>query len=162
MKRKDSVLSLGSVVKQVLEKHPAFAPNPLGDWMEIAGEQVANHSQPRTLKDKILVIVAYDSVWKHHLELNKEDLLQRINAGRPEPLVEKITIKVGQIRLVPPDLNPSRKKLQNVKARRVAGVKKHKTVLRRLTAEEQTLLASLRDPELKKIGKRLLQRVPLD
>ena len=162
MKRKDPVTSLGSLVRGVLEMHPAFSPNPLGDWVEIAGEQVANHSQPKTLKDRVLVIVAYDSVWRHHLELQKEELMRRINGNRPEPIVERITVKVGEIQTVPPVLNPSNKKLQKVKPRRLASGKKQKTALRPLTAEERSLLASLRDPELKKIGKRLLQRIPLD
>lgn len=160
MKRKDFGAPIGSVVKQVLGRHPAFAPNPLGDWAQIVGEPVARHSQPRSLKEKVLVIVAHDSVWKHHLELNKEELLRRINSKRPEPLVEKISIKVGEIQTALPVLNPQRKELERVKARKCSAVRKHKAGLRALTPEERSLLASLPDPDLRKIGKRLLQRIP--
>jgi hypothetical protein len=160
VKRKDSTSPVGSLVKQVLEKHPAFSANPLGDWGLLAGEQVARYSQPRSLKEKVLVIVAYDSVWKHHLELNKEELLLRINLNRPEPLVEKIAIKVGEIHAVPPVLNPTRKELDKVGRKRSSLVKKRKAPVRPLTPEEQSLLASLPDPDLRKIGKRLLQRLP--
>jgi len=162
VKTKDPISPVGSLVKQVLEKHPAFSANPLGDWEMLAGEQVARYSQPRSLKEKVLVIVVHDSVWKHHLELNKEELLHRINLGRPEPLVEKIAIKVGQIQVVPPVLNPGRKELDKVGRKRSSLVKKRRAPIRALTAEEQSLISSLPDRDLRKIGKRLLQRIPAD
>jgi len=88
---------IGYWIQKTLEKHPAFLANPLGDWIDIVGEQVARYAQPVSLKEKVLTVVAYDSVWKHHLEVCKESLLVKINRGRPLPLVEKILIRVGEV-----------------------------------------------------------------
>jgi hypothetical protein len=164
---------LGELSKKALEDHPAFAANPLGDWKDLVGEQVARHSAPKSFKGKVLVVTAHDSIWKHHLELNRQALMDRINAGRPEPLVEKIVVKVGELPEAPPELNPNHKKLQKAagkpggqeaskaKSRRRSR-KKPKPKRRVLTEEEKALLKNISDKELRQAGRRLLQLIPED
>lgn len=152
---------LGELSKKALEDHPAFAANPLGDWKDLVGEQVARHSAPKSFKGKVLVVTAHDSIWKHHLELNRQALMDRINAGRPEPLVEKIVVKVGELPEAPPELNPNHKKLQKIKPRRQTR-KKPKPKRRALTEEEKALLKRISDKELRQAGRRLLQLIPED
>jgi hypothetical protein len=152
----------GLLVKGLLKDHPAFSANPVGDWAELAGEQVARYSQPRTLKKKVLTIVAHDSVWKHHLEQFKEGLIELINRGRTEPLVEEIAIRVGDLPQAPPNMNPQSRKLDKLKSKRAAGRRKAKVPTRELTPEEQALIKSLPDPELRSLGKKLLRRMPLE
>lgn len=153
---------VGSLMEAVLRRTPSFSANPLGDWGDLVGDQVARHSQPVSLKKKVLVVVAYDSIWKHHLELNKEALQNRINGKRPEPIVEKIVIRVGELPEALPVLNPNSTKLDKVRAIRARRVRKAKTPLRPLTHDERELLSSIPDPALRAIGKRLLQRIPAD
>lgn len=164
MKAKDFDLDfgLGSAVRRAIQAHPAFSASPLGDWAELVGEQVARNSQPKSLKNKVLTIVAYDSVWKHHLELNKEYLIDKINRKRPEPVVEKIVIRVGEVPESPAVLNPSSRKAEKMGAKRYRPQKRIKTPSRPLTEEEKALLKSLPDPELRKIGERLLKHIPLE
>ena len=88
---------VGHLVGLLIERHPSFSTNPVGDWKELVGDQVARYCQPQSLKQKVLIVAAYDSVWKHHVELHKEALIEKINLGRPEPLVEKIVIRVGEL-----------------------------------------------------------------
>jgi hypothetical protein len=153
--------SLGPLLQQILNKHPAFSPNPLGDWAVLAGEQVARHCQPKSLKNKVLKIVVQDSNWKHHLHLNQEALLTRINQGRPAPLVEKIILVVGEVPEEEPLLNPNAKLLDKMKARSRRG-KKTQTVLRDLSADEKQQLQRITDPELRRLCTRLLRRVADD
>ncbi len=155
-----SNIKVGSLLKGYLEIHPAFTANPIGDWKELVGEQVARYSSPASLKNKVLVVVAHDSVWKHHLEQCKEDLAEKINAGRPQPIVDKIVIKVGEVLGGEPVLNPAHKNLDKIKAKRLVVRKKPKAPTGKLTPEEQSLIKSLPDPELRKIGEKLLKRVP--
>jgi hypothetical protein len=162
MKRNDNDLRIDAAVKLFLARHPSFAANPLGDWSELVGPQVARYSRPHSLKRKVLVIHAYDAIWKHHLDLNKEVLLAKINHKRAEPLVEKIRVLVGEVEENEPVLNPNYKLLNEIKAKNVRGKKSKKPPLRRLTQEEKNLLTGLSDPDLRAMGKKLLQRLPLD
>ena len=164
MKRKgsDFEIEVGAAMRRAIQDHPAFSANPLGDWSELVGEQVARYSQPRSLKKKVLTIVAYDSVWKHHLELNKEHLITKINQKRPEPIVESIVVRVGQVPESVPVLNPNRRQAEKMESKRYRPKKKQKAPTRPLTPEEKTLLKSLPDADLRRIGARLLKRAPLD
>ncbi len=160
MKKTDTQSPLGPLVRGVLEHHPAFSASPLGDWSDLVGEQVARYSLPTSIRDKVLVIVAYDSVWKHHLELNREALIEKINKSRPEPLVEDIRVKVGEVPETQPVLNPNRSLFGKMKAGRHRPRKLEKVPVRKLTPAEKALLKSLPDQELRTIGARLLRHIP--
>jgi len=162
MRRQDNELKVDVLLRRFLKSHPSFQANPLGEWDRLVGPQVARYSQPKSLKKKILTISAYDSVWKHHLELNKEALLEKINHDRPEPLVEKIVIRVAEVPDELPVLNPNYKLLEKVKSKSLKPRKKKKPPARKLTPEEMELLAKLDDPDLRVLGKKLLQRLPLE
>jgi hypothetical protein len=159
---KDTDISVGSLFKAILRKHPSFMANPIGDWSEIVGVQVARYSHPVSLKKKALLIIAYDSVWKHHLELNKEAILEKINQKSREALVEKISIRVGQLPASGPILNPNYKLLEKKGAKHSPVRRQRKTPARQLTPEEMEVLKGITDPELKAISTRLLKRMPLD
>jgi hypothetical protein len=153
--------ALGPLLKRMLEKHPAFSPNPLGDWNEVVGELIARHCQPKSLKNSTLRIVVADSHWKHHLHMHQEALLARINAGRSTPLAEKLIFVVGEIPASIPTLNPNYKLIEKLKAKTQRGRKK-KTSLRELTTAEKALLQTIVDPELRRACTRLLRRVNED
>lgn len=162
MRRKSNALKVDAVLLSFLKTHPSFKANPIGEWSQLVGPQVARYSQPKSLKKKVLTVAVYDSIWRHHLELNKEALLEKINSGRPEPLVEKIVIRVGEIPDEVPVLNPNYRLLEKVKSKNLRSRKSKRPRARKLTREEQELLANLGDPELRALGKKLLQRLPLE
>jgi hypothetical protein len=151
---------VGPLLKNFLGQHPAFTANPIGDWKDLVGEQVARYTVPRSLKDKVLVILAHDSVWKHHLEQCKEVLKEKINGSGPKPIVDKIVVRVAEMPESAPALNPAHKNLEKIKGKRYAVRKKPKAPTRKLTPEEQSLIKSLPDPDLRDIGAKLLKRIP--
>ena len=153
---------VGHVVGLFIEHHPAFSANPLGDWQELVGDHMARYCQPQSLKKKVLTVTAHDSVWKHHLELLKELLLEKINRERPEPLVEKIVVRVGELSTTAPPLNPALQSLEPSGSRKTHHVRRKKTPTRTLTPEEKTLLKTLPDPELRAVATRLLKRIPVE
>jgi hypothetical protein len=155
-----STIKVGPLLKKVLGQHPSFTANPIGDWKDLVGEQVARYTVPRSLKNRVLVILAHDSVWKHHLEQYKEVLKGKINGSGSEPIVEDIVIKVAEMPESAPVLNPAHKDLEKIKGKRHAVRRKQKAPSRKLTAEEQALLKSLPDPDLRDIGAKLLKRIP--
>lgn len=158
MKDSDALLPLGSLLKELLKRHPSFSASPLGDWRDLVGEQVARYSQPVSLKKRVLVVLAYDSIWKHHLELNREVLLEKINERAPESIVEKIVIRVGELSEDAPVLNSACLQLKKLSATRSLQKRKKKNPLRQLTPEEKEMIQSLPDPDLRAIGTRLLRR----
>ena len=153
---------VGPLLKTFLEAHPAFAANPIGDWKELVGEQVARYTSPRSLKNKVLVIATHDSVWKHHMEQLKEVLIEKINDKRPECIVEKIVVKVSELPASAPILNHAHKDLEKIRAKRYSTHRKSKSPARKLTPEEQSLIKSLPDADLRKIGTKLFKRIPVE
>jgi hypothetical protein len=161
MARDDNEYALAGLVRRVLEKHPAFNANPLGDWEELLGEQIAHRCQPKSLKNKVLRVVVEDSHWKHHLHMNQEALLAKINHGQPEAIVEKLVLVVGEIPASMPVLNPNHTLLEKIPNKSQRG-KKRKAPLRDLTPEENELLQGIGDRELRRLCTRLLRRVSDD
>ncbi len=158
----ESPKALGPLLRQILKKHPAFAASPIGDWKELVGEQIARHSQPKSLKNKTLTVTVYDSVWKHHLEMLKEALVQKINGGKPEPMVTAIVLRVGELPREEPVLNPNHERLEKLKKTKGQKIRPPKKPPRKLTFPEQELIRSLPDAELRRIAKRLLEKVALE
>jgi hypothetical protein len=158
---KDHGSMVGPLVGLVIARHPSFTTNPLGDWKELVGDQVARYCQPKSLKEKVLVVAAYDSVWKHHLELYKSALMEKINLERAEPLVEKIIVRVEELSETPPPLNPAYRGGEKLRPGKIHRKKKKKDPVRPLTPEEKALLKDLPDADLRVIGSRLLKRIPL-
>jgi hypothetical protein len=161
-KGKDYGSMVGPLMGLVIAHHPSFATNPVGDWKELVGEQVGRYCQPQSLKEKVLVVAAYDSVWKHHLELHKSALMEKINLGHAEPLVEKIVIRVGELSETAPPLNPASQGREKTGTGKTTLKKRKKTPSRPLTADEKAVLKGLPDADLRAVGKRLLKRIPLD
>lgn len=156
---KRPAVPVGQFIKDVLAQHPSFASKPLGDWTELVGESVARHCVPKSLKNGCLLIVARDSVWKHHLEMHKEALMRRINALWGRHVIEEIRVRVGEIDDLPEDLDANYRRLQKIAPKRVRK-KAPRPVLRKLTEAEKELIASLPDKDLRAMAEKLLRLVP--
>jgi predicted nucleic acid-binding Zn ribbon protein len=152
---------LGTLVRQLLMEHPAFDPNPLGDWAQLVGDEAARSSQPQSLKDRVLKVVVRDSAWKHHLDLKAHALLEKINSGRTPPLVEKVVFRVGELTAPTETLNPNSLLMEKLKAKRPAK-RKAKSPVRKLSAAENDLIKRLSDQQLRRLCTQLLRRIPDD
>jgi hypothetical protein len=69
----------------------------LGAWDEIVGESVAAHSQPRTIRNRILFIDVTHPTWMQQLQFLKPTLLEKINTFLGESLIQDIRFKLGKI-----------------------------------------------------------------
>jgi hypothetical protein len=69
----------------------------LGAWNEIVGESVAVHSQPRSIRNRILFIDVSHPTWMQQLQFLKPTLLEKVNAFLGEPLIQDIRFKLGKI-----------------------------------------------------------------
>jgi len=69
----------------------------LGAWNEIVGESVAAHSQPRTIRNRILFIDVAHPTWMQQLQFLKPTLLEKINTFLGESLIQDIRFKLGKV-----------------------------------------------------------------
>jgi hypothetical protein len=69
----------------------------LGAWGEIVGESVAEHSQPRSIRNRILFLDVSHSTWMQQLQFLKPTLLEKVNNFLGEPLIQDIRFKLGKI-----------------------------------------------------------------
>lgn len=141
---------IGSIIEKLLSETGVTAvTNPLGNWKDIVGEQVSLKARPVKLKNGVLTVHVYDSVWKHYLDLNKEEIIQKINARSSGEPVKKIVFKVGEL----PETYESGviKPKKRPRKRKRSKPKKYE-----LSSEAKNFIKACRDPELKKIAKKLL------
>jgi len=88
--------SVGDILKALVRKTPLgqqLQQAQIWDkWEEIAGEKLAAHGRPHSIKGKTLMIEVDSSVWMNFFSYNKWEILKRINQGRKRELVSDIFI----------------------------------------------------------------------
>ena len=93
--------SLRSILEKTLKSLEIDVPvktySILGAWNEIVGESVANHSQPRSIRNRILFIDVTHSTWMQQLQFLKPTLLEKVNTFLGEPLIQDIRFKLGKV-----------------------------------------------------------------
>lgn len=98
MKKPQSVRSiLDQTFKSLEIDVPLKAYSILGKWREIVGSAVAEHSQPRLIRNRILFIDVSHPTWMQQLQFLKPTLLDKINSSLGEFLIQDIRFKVGRI-----------------------------------------------------------------
>jgi hypothetical protein len=105
MKKPQSIRSiLEKTFKNLEIDVPLKTYSILGAWDEIVGESVAGHSQPRSIRNRILFVDVSHSTWMQQLQFLKPTLLEKVNAFLGEPLIQDIRFKQGKISPPPPAL----------------------------------------------------------
>nr|WP_194720208.1 DciA family protein [Cellulosimicrobium arenosum] len=64
----------------------------IGRWREVVGDQMAEHCQPETFEDKVLVVRADSTAWATQVRLLVPQLLQRLADEVGEGVVETVTV----------------------------------------------------------------------
>jgi predicted nucleic acid-binding Zn ribbon protein len=68
-----------------------------GAWRDIVGESLADQTQPRAIRNRILFMDVSHSTWIQQLQFLKPKLLEKINAFFGEPLLQDIRFRMGKI-----------------------------------------------------------------
>ncbi len=145
---------VGDVVREILEKRELFPKTLYGAWEDIVGGETAKHSQPRRLVKGVLYVVVSDPVWKHHLEMNKQAIIDELKKLAPAKPIEDIRFRLGEIKQDAPRFEKSKKT-----AKKKTGKPKKRLRLRKLTDEDKKVLRKVSDVELRKRCRSLLKRV---
>ena len=98
MKKPQPIRSvLENTLKNLEIDVPLKSYSVLGAWNEIVGATVAAHSQPRSIRNRILFIHVTHSTWMQQLQFLKPTLLEKVNLFLGEPLIQDIRFKLGAI-----------------------------------------------------------------
>jgi predicted nucleic acid-binding Zn ribbon protein len=98
MKKPQPIRSvLENTLKSLEIDVPLKSYSILGAWNEIVGATVAAHSQPRSIRNRILFIDVTHSTWMQQLQFLKPTLLEKLNNFLGEPLIQDIRFKLGRI-----------------------------------------------------------------
>jgi hypothetical protein len=138
MRKPQSIRSiLEKTVKALEIDVPLKSYSILGAWNEIVGKSVAEHSQPRSIRNRMLFIDVSHPTWMQQLQFLKPTLLEKINTFLGEPLIQDIRFKLGKISSVPP---------ASTKTYSLEDEKIHEASLNRI----ESVLQEIDDQEVKK------------
>jgi hypothetical protein len=103
MKKPQSIHSILEKTLKTLEIDvPLKTYSIVGAWNEIVGESVAEHSQPRSIRNQILFIDVAHPTWMQQLQFLKPTLLDQVNAFLGGPLIQDIRFKLGKVSVPSP------------------------------------------------------------
>lgn len=95
------IQSIGSILEQTLKSLEIDVPvksySIWGAWKEIVGESIALHTQPRSIRNRILFIDVSHPTWMQQLQFLKPTILEKINHFLKEPLIQDIRFRLGKI-----------------------------------------------------------------
>jgi hypothetical protein len=98
MKKPQPIRSiLEKTVKTLEIDVPLKTYSILGAWNQIVGESVADHSQPYSIRNRILFVDVTHPTWMQQLQFLKPTLLEKVNTFLGESLIQDIRFKLGKI-----------------------------------------------------------------
>jgi len=88
-----------SSLLQEIEKKGEKGPKKISHaWKQIAGEKIAQHTQPRRIVKQTLYVTVDDAPWAYELsQRSKQNLIKRINNELGENTITDIHFRIGEI-----------------------------------------------------------------
>src|SRR5512137_458088 len=68
-----------------------------GAWRDIVGDSLADQTQPRAIRNRILFMDVSHPTWIQQLQFLKPRLLEKLNAFLGQPLLQDIRFRMGKI-----------------------------------------------------------------
>jgi predicted nucleic acid-binding Zn ribbon protein len=95
--RRDDPQALGSAIEGLLDTEgwnlAAATGSVFGRWAQIVGADLAGHTQPESLRDGELTVVADSTAWATQLRLLAAQLVQRLNAELGTGTVQRVKVR---------------------------------------------------------------------
>jgi Dna[CI] antecedent DciA-like protein len=93
---------VASVLQTVLQRHGLAAKileSQLQQrWAQVAGEQIAQHSQPDQIRFRKLYLIVDNSVWLQQMMFLKPTLIEKINTMAGHQSVGDIVLRIGELK----------------------------------------------------------------
>jgi predicted nucleic acid-binding Zn ribbon protein len=95
--RRDDPQALGSAIEGLLDTEgwnlAAATGSVFGRWAQIVGADLAGHTQPESLRDGELTVIADSTAWATQLRLLAAQLVQRLNAELGTGTVQRVKVR---------------------------------------------------------------------
>jgi predicted nucleic acid-binding Zn ribbon protein len=95
--RRDDPQPLGLAIGGLLDSQgwnlAAATGSVFGRWAQIVGPELADHTQPESLRDGELVVVADSTAWATQLRLLSAQLVKRLNAELGTGAVQRVKVR---------------------------------------------------------------------
>jgi predicted nucleic acid-binding Zn ribbon protein len=155
LKKKDPE-QIGAVVNKILREcgwnEGLQQSPPLIDWQDLVGSNIAEQSQPESLKDGVLYVRVENSVWLNHLRFLSEELRQKLNKKLPSLPIKEIRFRQGPLDSAQPPPSPAAR----TKPARISRLRSGP--IPPLSSEHQKLLDEIEDAELRRVLESLLRK----
>lgn len=96
---KTDAVPIGTVLASVLKSCQTKTDGSLAKvwdlWTETVGAAIAQNAKPAAFKQDILLVHVSSSVWLHHLQFLKQDIITKLNAAMGNAVVKDIKFKIG-------------------------------------------------------------------
>ena len=155
MQKKRRPEHIGSILKQLFQdqkwENSIEASLPFLRWQEIVGSQLAKQTQPEYLKDGVLQVRVENSVWLNHLRFLGEELRQKLNQELPSLEIKELRFRQGTLSKVqsgPPSTG----------SHAASSSERDAEPRQPLSQEQQRLLDTISDPELRRDLETLLTK----
>ncbi len=66
-------------------------------WEDIVGKPISENVRPAAYKSTILIVYVNSTVWSHHLQFVKKELMDKINTVLQKTAVTDIRCKMGSV-----------------------------------------------------------------
>ncbi len=97
--KKDTPQPIADVINQFLSRSglapKVEAASVISDWGELVGPQIAAVTEPLRVSEGVLFVAVDTSAWMMELNLMKNELLARLNAGKREGKIQQIVFVMG-------------------------------------------------------------------
>jgi predicted nucleic acid-binding Zn ribbon protein len=88
--------SVGEVLGELLQQYGLTDRlkefDAVNCWAEVAGEQIANHTKARDVRDGALVVEVSSSAWRNELYYLKPDIIEKINKKIGKKIIHDIML----------------------------------------------------------------------
>jgi predicted nucleic acid-binding Zn ribbon protein len=95
--RRDDPQALGTAIESLLDNEgwglAAATGSVFGRWAQIVGPELADHTQPESLRDGELTVQADSTAWATQLRLLAAQLVRRLNAELGQGTVQRVKVR---------------------------------------------------------------------
>lgn len=99
---KSEFVHIGPVLNRLLKECESTGGNQLKHikqvWEQIVDPGTNENAQPAAINRTVLLVHVSSSPWLHQLHFLKKDILARLNAGLPSPVIEDLLFKIGPLK----------------------------------------------------------------
>ena len=87
---------LGSFLNKSGLREAVVRSEAVEGWRESVGESIADVTRARGIQGSSLIVEVRSSAWLMELNLVKNEILERVNEGRTEGLIEKLVFVLAE------------------------------------------------------------------